>query len=119
MIYASPLHFLLSVGQLPPVMLPQGVAEPTLAGAHFHVPILRQPGEHPVGLRDAQRSLEGRLRGGDLTVLRQRLQEFLLLELIIQWPPRTSLQETRDAPGREPDRRHQEEGDHPPQENER
>src|SRR5215204_1635858 len=105
--------------QLPPVRIPHRVPEPPLAGAHLYVPVLRKPGEHLVGLGHAERGLESSPRGRELPVPRERHQELLLLAPLVNRLLRPRLEETRHTPRREPDRRYQEEGDHPEEKEER
>src|SRR3712207_6524449 len=104
--------------QLPPVCVPQRVPEPPLPRAHLYVPVLRQPGEHPVRLGDAERSLERRPRRGELPVTRERLEQLLLFAPVVHRPPLPLLEEPGHAPRGQPKRRHQEERDHPEEEKE-
>src|SRR5215210_625612 len=99
--------------QLPPVRIPQRVPEPPLAGAHLYVPVLREPGEHPVRLGHAERGLQRGPGGRELPVTRERLEKLLLLAPIVHRPPSPSLHKKRHIPHSEHERRHQEEGDHP------
>src|SRR5215216_3355216 len=118
-ITSSPSFAPRSRRQLPPVRIPHRVPEPPLAGAHLYVPVLRKPGEHLVRLGHAERGLESRPRGRELPVPSERRQDLLLLAPLVNRLLRPRLEETRHTPRREPDRRYQEEGDHPEEKEER
>src|SRR5829696_378112 len=105
--------------QLSPIMLPEGVPESPLAGAHLYVPVLCQSGEHSVRLGYAEARLERRPGGRELPVPRERCEELLLPTSVVYRPPRPRLEEARHAPRVEPERRHQEDGDHPEAKEER